>query len=305
MFQSLAKNLNNYPELKAAIRSILMEGTKLKRNPDQRDIVSMQMYGLIRNDCNTVRVDNRIFETRLYNLFLSDEEMKGNVFAREGELAKNRFVTDGKLDMLLVMEGFITTYTEVFGPLRERFKEKDGRELFLLYLRPIINGSGYYCIEAQTHDQTRTDVIVDYLGRQYVIELKIWRGPRHNADGERQLSQYLDYWNLSIGYMMSFDFNKNKVQGVHQVHVGDKLLYEGDALGLFWVVRCLSTRPIAAIVNMAATHITGVLRLSTWAARYSYPHRPRPQACPHCPLVTLNVPFLRERDFVVGRVRLK
>ena len=89
LFQSLTKNLNNYPEMKTAIRSILMEGTKLTWNPDQEDIVQMQMYGLIRNDHNTVRVANRIFETRLYNLFLSDEELKNNVFSREGELEKN------------------------------------------------------------------------------------------------------------------------------------------------------------------------------------------------------------------------
>ena len=61
-----------------------MEGTKLTWNPDQAEIVHMQMYGLIRNDHNTVRVANRILETRLYNLFLSDEELKNNVFSREG-----------------------------------------------------------------------------------------------------------------------------------------------------------------------------------------------------------------------------
>ena len=61
-----------------------MEGTKLTWNPDQAEIVHMQMHGLIRNDHNTVRVANRIFETRLYNLFLSDEELKNNVFSREG-----------------------------------------------------------------------------------------------------------------------------------------------------------------------------------------------------------------------------
>ena len=76
LFRSLTKNLNNYSELKAAIKSILMEGTKLTWNPDQAEIVQMQMYGLIRNDHNTVRIANRIFETRLYNLFLSDEELK-------------------------------------------------------------------------------------------------------------------------------------------------------------------------------------------------------------------------------------
>ncbi|MBO5551096.1 MAG: AAA-like domain-containing protein [Lachnospiraceae bacterium] len=227
LFQSLTKNLNNYPELKAAIRSILMEGIKLTWNPDNREIVQMEMYGLIRNDHNTVRIANRIFETMLYNLFLSDEELKNNIFIREGELAKNIFIEDGRLNMRLIMEHFIETYTEVCGPLKERFREKDGREQFLLYLKPIINGTGNYYIEAQTRDQTRTDVIVDYLEQQYIIELKIWRGERYNAAGEKQISEYLAYWHLSTGYMLSFNFNKDKRQGVHPVYVGDKLLYEG------------------------------------------------------------------------------
>ena len=227
LFQSLTKNLNNYPELKASIRSILMEGTKLTWNPDQEDIAQMQMYGLIRNDHNTVRVANRIFETMLYNLILSDEELKSNVFSREGELAKNLFITDGKLNMRMILDRFIQTYTEICGPLTDKFREKDGRELFLLYLKPIINGTGNYYIEAQTRDQTRTDVIVDYLGQQYIIELKIWRGPRYNAEGEKQISEYLDYFGLTTGYMLSFNFNRNKEIGVKQVHIGDKLLYEG------------------------------------------------------------------------------
>ena len=44
----------------------------------------------------------------------------------------------------------------------------------------IINGTGNYYTEAQTREQTRTDIIVDYLGKQYVIELKIWRGDEYN-----------------------------------------------------------------------------------------------------------------------------
>ena len=227
LFQSLTKNLKHYSELKAAIKSILMEGTKLTWNPDQAEIVQMQMYGLIRNDHNTVRVANRIFETRLYNLFLSDEELKNNVFSREGDLVKNIFIEDGKLNMRLIMERFIETYTRVCGPLKERFKEKDGREQFLLYLKPIINGTGNYYIEAQTRDQTRTDVIVDYLGQQYIIELKIWRGERYNAAGEKQISEYLDYWHLNTGYMLSFNFNQKKEQGVKRIQIGDKVLFEG------------------------------------------------------------------------------
>ena len=129
--------------------------------------------------------------------------------------------------MRRIMERFIDTYTEVFGPMKDRFKEKDGRELFLLYLKPIINGTGNYYIEAQTRDQTRTDVIVDYLGEQYIIELKIWRGPRYHADGEEQIMEYLDYWKLDSGYMLSFNFNKKKETGVREVRIGDKVLIEG------------------------------------------------------------------------------
>ena len=227
LFQSLTKNLENYPELKAAIRSLLMQGERMAWNPDQEDIQQLQMYGLVKNDNNTVKIANRIFETRLYNLFLSEEEIRSNVFSREGDRAKNIFITDGRLNMRLIMEHFIETYIQVCGPLGDRFNEKDGRELFLLYLRPIINGTGNYYIEAQTRDQKRTDVIIDYLGQQYIIELKIWRGPRYNEDGEKQIREYLDYFGLSTGYMLSFNFNKKKEVGVRPVHIGDKLLYEG------------------------------------------------------------------------------
>lgn len=227
LFQSMTSKLNNYPELKASLRSILMEGMKLTWNSDQDDIARMQMYGFIRNDNGSVRIDNRIFETRLYNLFLSEEEMKSNVFSRRGDLERNIFVEDGRLNVRLILQHFIEAYNEVYGPLEDKFKEKDGREYFLLYLKPIINGTGNYYIEAQTRDQKRTDVIIDYLGLQYVVELKIWRGERYNADGEKQITEYLDYFHLDTGYMLSFNFNKNKKPGVERVNVGDKVLFEG------------------------------------------------------------------------------
>ena len=227
LFQSITVKLSNYPDLETSIRCILMEGVRLTYNAQQESIRQMQMYGLIRNDHGVVAISNRIFETMLYNLFLSDEELKANVFSREGGLARSLFVRDGRLDMHLVLERFIDTYHQVFGPLKERFREKDGRELFLLYLKPIINGTGNYYIEAQTRDQSRTDVIVDYLGQQHIVELKIWRGERYNAKGEKQIAEYLDYWGLSTGYMLSFNFNQRKRPGVERVQFGDKVLYEG------------------------------------------------------------------------------
>ena len=103
--------------------------------------------------------------------------------------------------MRAVLEGFRRTYTEVYGPIEEggRFRERDGRELFLMYLKTIINGTGNYYVEAQTRDQTRTDVVVDFLGERFGLE---------------------------VGYTLSFNFNRRKEPGLRRVAVGDKILWE-------------------------------------------------------------------------------
>lgn len=85
---------------------------------------------------------------------------------------------------------------------------------------------GNYCIEAQTRDARRTDVIVDYLGEQFIIELKIWHGNEYNERGERQLSEYLEYYHKDKGYMLSFNFNINKKTGVKEIQIGSKMIVE-------------------------------------------------------------------------------
>ena len=81
-------------------------------------------------------------------------------------------------------------------------------------------------IEARTRSLRRTDVIVDYRGEQFIIELKIWRGQEYNSRGEKQLADYLDYYHQKVGYMISFAFNKNKKSGVYEVKLDDKIIIE-------------------------------------------------------------------------------
>ena len=79
-------------------------------------------------------------------------------------------------------------------------------------------------MKPEHEDRKRTDVIVDYLGEQYVIEMKIWRGKEYNERGEKQLVEYLDAYHTSTGYLLSFNFNKNKETGVHEIVLGIKKL---------------------------------------------------------------------------------
>lgn len=170
-------------------------------------------------------IANRMFEMCLLNLFMA-EESRGDVYARGGS-DRIGFIRDGMLDMELVLKKFVEYFTEICGDKDERFIEKQGRKIFLIYLKPIINGTGNYYIEAETRDERRTDVIVDYKGEQFILELKIWHGNEYNERGEKQLTEYLDYYHKDKGYMLSFNFNKNKEIGVKRIEAGDKTIVEG------------------------------------------------------------------------------
>lgn len=96
----------------------------------------------------------------------------------------------------------------------------------MLYLKPIINGTGNYYIEARTRDLRRTDVIIDYLGKQSIVEMKIWHGNEYNKRGEKQLLGYLEDYHLDKGYMLSFNFNEKKSVGVKEIQIGNKVIVE-------------------------------------------------------------------------------
>lgn len=227
LFESLMGKLENAPHLKNQLRRILLRGETIAHLPDDEEQKQLRMYGLIINNHNTVAVANRIFEMRLYQYFI--EESTSNDALRQAA-AENRsiFLTeDGWLDVPKIMAHFITEHNRIHKDQSRKFLEEEGRERFLTYLAPIINGTGTYSIEEQTRDHRRMDLVIHYLGRRYVIEMKIWRGERYNAEGEKQISAYLDYWGLDTGYLLSFSFNQNKKPGVERIRLGSKVLFEG------------------------------------------------------------------------------
>ena len=133
---------------------------------------------------------------------------------------------NGRLDMDTVMRKYVETFDDIYGAQHQKFDESEGRRRFLMFIRPIINGSGNYHIEEQTRDTKRMDIVIDYLGERFVIELKVWRGDAYNRQGEKQLSDYLESFHLKKGYMLTYNFNKKKEIGVKEVWFEDKLLVE-------------------------------------------------------------------------------
>lgn len=157
-FESMVRQLEEYPEMRKMLKAILFSGKRISYNPDIPAINLAAMFGYIINTEGSIQIANRIFEMRLYNLFLAEEELSNAIYD-QAQRNKSQFITDGKLNMDLVIEKFVQYFHDIYGEKEEKFLEDHGRKFFLLYLKPIINGTGNYYIEAQTRDARRTDVI--------------------------------------------------------------------------------------------------------------------------------------------------
>lgn len=225
LFDSMTKQLDIYPDTREMLQDIIYQGKRIPFSPDIKSIGMGLMFDFLRDRGGQVEVSNRIFEMRMLNMFIAEEFVNSSAF-QYGENNKPQFIKGNRLDMDLALEKFVEYFTDIYGDNDEKFVETYGQKFFLLYLKPIINGTGNYYLEAQTRDASRTDVIVDYLGQQFVVELKIWRGNEYNERGEKQLAEYLDYYHLDKGYLLSFNFNKKKQVGVKELRVRDKVIVE-------------------------------------------------------------------------------
>ena len=70
------------------------------------------------------------------------------------------------------------------------------------------------------------DVVIDYAGKKFVLELKIWRRNAYNKRGEAQLTDHLSYFGLKQGYMLNYNFDKIKRIVLSQTCLGERLLIE-------------------------------------------------------------------------------
>lgn len=226
LFESLTGKLQDYPELQKIVYDILFGGKKILYSPDNAVMDIAVMFGFAKNQDGLLVIANRIFEMRLYSYFLTSSESQNSEIFSAASNNKPQFIHNGHLDMDVVMSKFVEHFDSIYGDQAEEFDEEEGRRRFLLYLRPIINGTGNYYIEPETRNARRMDVVVDYLGERFIIELKIWRGNAYHERGEKQLSDYLDYFKLRKGYMLSYNFNKKKEIGVKEIHIGDRTLVE-------------------------------------------------------------------------------
>ena len=225
LLDDLSKNLENIPELQEFMFSISVNGAEYAYTLVDPMVNLANMFSYIKeNQRGKTMIHNLIFEEALF-VYFSNKMM----FESGGRIAPYvaTYIQKGQLNMEYVVERFADLMHEEYRESTDAFLEREGRLLFLTFLKPIINGVGFYYVEPQTRDNRRMDLVVTYGRQEFIVELKIWRGDKYEQTGREQLSEYLSIRGMNEGYLLTFDFSKNKSQAEPQwVEVDGKRIFE-------------------------------------------------------------------------------
>lgn len=181
-------------------------------------------YGIFSDLDNVLKISNKIFEEILYNYMISKLSTKVQDMSLYN--FKNSFITEeGGLDIEEVLRKFQQYMKENYSSLDSKFIEREGRLIFMAFLTPIVNGVGFTFKEVQISEEKRLDIVVIYNNFKYIIELKIFRGKKYHEQGVNQLVDYLEINSLDKGYLVVFNFNKDKEYKEEKIPVDKKEIF--------------------------------------------------------------------------------
>lgn len=230
LFDDMSKNLENNPSLYDFVYSVLITGKAKSYQTDNPLVNFGVMFGYFKNVNGKVAISNKIFAIRMSNYFISKDETNENSRQVSGVLYGDVIEND-RFHMDLCLTKFSVHFKEVFNTSDKKdaaFLERHGRMVFLTYLKPLINGIGFYHLESELTDLRRMDIVVDYGADQFIIELKLWNGDAAHDKAYTQLLGYMERKHAKEGYLLTFDFRQdaNKQRKAEWVQLGDKRIFD-------------------------------------------------------------------------------
>ena len=220
LFDDLVKNMENNKELQNLIESIVINGKIISFNLSNPIINLGTIFGILSERDNKVSISNRIYEQYIYDYLSSKIEVSNNVLEKYN--FKSDFIQGNGLNIEKILLRFQQFMKEQYSEKDEKFLEREGRLLFLAFIKPIINGVGFDFKEVQISEEKRLDIVITYNNHKYIIELKIWHGDNYHQKGLKQLANYLDINEQNKGYLLVFNFNKNKEYKKEEIVIDNK-----------------------------------------------------------------------------------
>lgn len=209
-FESLVKNLENNPQLYDLVLKIIMNDMEFSFNLHNPVIEDGKRYGILKEKQGKAVIHNRVYEQLLYNYMASKLETSGKIGIYN--VGTDYIDEHGGLNVEAVIRKFQQFMKEQYSGKDTSFVERNGRLLFLAFLKPIINGKGFDFKEVEISEEKRLDIVITFGSRKYIVELKVWRGEQYHQKGIEQLCRYLDRQNQTRGYLVIYDFRKQSGQ---------------------------------------------------------------------------------------------
>jgi hypothetical protein len=207
-FESMKKNLNDNPELYNWVYHIAIDGNRIGFSVHNPLTQLGVIHGFLAEKNKITVIHNRI-----YNEVIAEymrERLYISMLSRNNDFGTGYKNSDKTLNMEATLLGFQTFMKKEYSKKDRDFLEKNGRLVFLAFIKPIINGNGYDFKEVQISEEKRLDVVITYLHQKFVAELKLWYGQKAHEEGLQQLSDYLDSQGLDTGYLIIFDHSAVK-----------------------------------------------------------------------------------------------
>lgn len=218
-FDTLIKNLRNYPKLGKLTEDVLLNREDYHYNPYNTTIELGIIHGIFQKK-SPLSIHNKIYEEVISNFIISTFETNRS---KHSPLPTSKFLqTNNQLNVEKILHKFQNFMQEEYSKKDSEFLERNGRLVFLAFLKPIINGHGFTYKEAQISEEKRLDIVLTFYQHQYILELKRWYGEQAHQEGLEQLADYLERQKMDKGYLLIFEYNKEKSYRVETVQVKGK-----------------------------------------------------------------------------------
>ena len=207
LFDDMIKKIEENQNLSNLLFDLTVGRIKYPYNVDDPVMKIGLMYGFLLRRTDGLQIHNRIFEIRITDYFVA-KNLRNWRERSIIQIPVNEIIKGNVFDMELCLTMFKKHYAKIYTAKDVDFLERDGKLIFLTYLMPMINGTGFYHFEPETNEHGKMDLVIDFLKQQFILEIKIWHGySRHEAAYE-QLANYLKSKNMDSGYLLTFDFRQ-------------------------------------------------------------------------------------------------
>lgn len=228
-FDDLIKNIENNPELRALIQSVVLYERDIPFDLHEPLTNLGAVYGLFKEQNGRLAIFNRIYAEIIANYMTASILVREQAKLPVGEPPGPYLLPGNRFDVKQALRKFQAWMKTEGSKKDQAFLERQGRLVFLAFLKPILNGHGHALKEPQISDERRLDVLIAYHEYQYVIELKIWRGQEAHQKGLDQLTAYLNSLGLEEGALLIFDPGKGK----HPPEI--ETIHNGKRIFVVWV----------------------------------------------------------------------